>query len=242
MLKMTISPNVTSLFDGSLLSRMQDALGNSGASATLTDGSIKVTGTPTGEGLKSRAAALSAKATTASVNKDSVSLSPRARTALANQEIGLKLILAAKAGSDYKSTKSNASVATSSSSQAQPTQAIADIVAAGEDAFASISTTQGFTAAASADPSFLKSFADGLPDNLGAEFTAALKNGTLTVQTGEQAGYTSGSVTLTGTSQSGTSSSGTGHFDMSTTNVLTANFGGFGILAFSWPKAGSKAA
>ena len=138
---MTISSNVASLFDGSLLSRMQDALGNSGASATLTDGFIKVTRTPTGEGLKSRATALRAKATTVPTNKDSVSLSPRARTALANQEIGLKLILAARAGSDYKSIKSNSSAATSSSSQAQPTRAIADITESGKDAFTSISTT-----------------------------------------------------------------------------------------------------
>ena len=247
---MTISSNLMGLYDGSLLSRVQDALGNSGATAELTDGSIKLTGIPTGEGLKSRAAALSAKTTTVSTNKDTVSLSPTARTALTNQEIGLKLILAGRVVPNLTSAKGNASPTTSSSSrtpsnvsdvqalaQEKPTQAIADLVAAGRDAFNSISTTQGFTAAASADPTFLKTFADSLPDNLGAGFVTALKNGTLTVQTGAQAGYIGGGVTLTGTSESATSSSGTGNFDLSTTNVVTAGFSGFGTLAFSWPKA-----
>lgn len=253
---MTISSNVASLFDGSLLSRVQDALGNSGASATLTDGSIKVTGTPTGEGLKSRAAALSSKATTVPTNKDIVSLSPTARTALTNQEIGLKLIVAGKASSSSAATGSRASApptssvsSTSSSStidasdvvslaRQDPTQVITDVVAAGQNAVASISTTEGFTAAASADPAFLAKFAGQLPDNLGAGFIAALKNGTLEVQTPEQLGFTAGSVSLTGTSERAIGSSGTANYDLSTTNGIVVGFG-FGTLAFKWPKADS---
>lgn len=245
--------NLSSVLDGTYVGRIQDALGNSGASARITTTSkgvsVEVSGKPTGEGLKIRAETAVSSEAKASPVRDIITLSPAARSALSRDKIALQIMNSPLSASDKNFPEVSAATNTSVTSkfevdpndvaalaQQDPTQVIHDAVAAAKAAVAQISTTNGLSAALTNDPSAIQKLADGFPDQLGPSFIAAIKAGTAIAQLGQEVGYgTDGEVRITATSQSYKGASSNFNFDISKMNVLTGDYG-FGQVVFSWPK------
>lgn len=252
--------SLANLFDGTYTTRIQDALGNSGASVTVANDpkglSVQINGTPTGEGLKLRAEAARAnsggasRASNVSRTQDSISLSPQAQAALVQQKIALQVLLNATSGksasTDPRKSGSEAAVASRDKSaavdpadlvslaQENPTQVIKDAIGAAQAAVAQISTKEGFIAAVSSDPSVLQQFTDPMGDSEKADFLAAIKNGTLDFQSdGLDVG---GSMVYTGTSMTSHGGTTSTQFDTTGKHVITFGLGNFGFINVGWPK------
>lgn len=263
---MTVAVNLASLMSGAYVRDIQDALGR-GASVAVTSGaqdSVKITGTPTGEGLKIEAQALQASTRAKASTYDTISLSPAAQASLDQQKIALTLLVQGQAGRNGRTegqkppeTVSAAPQSGNSSdavdatdvvalSHEDPTQLVKDLVGAVDTVASQLCTMQGFQAAAASDPSFLQTFAKGIPDGLGDSFLAAFANGTVTIQSGKDAGIGSGGgVLISGTGESSIVGSNTGSFHTgltSTTNSVGAGFGFTEQAMFSWPKTDTELA
>lgn len=174
---MPVTSSVSSLLSGAYIGMIQSALGDSGASMTMREGdlgSLRITGTPTGEGFKIKARRQAQQAARA----DTVSLSPAARAMMDNATIALKVIQASTPGADSSASNKTPAVpaAQATSSAARPAAAdttpysdselaasnpaglVHDTVAAAMDALHRISTTDGFRTEMTSNPAAFQSF------------------------------------------------------------------------------------
>lgn len=261
-----MTSSVAHLLNGTYTARIQDAVGSSGARVTIGPkaSSVQIDGTPTGEGLKLRAARVNSgdmsRANAVPRAQDSINLSPQAKAALAQQKIALQVILAAaseKPGPTNPRQSGPEAVAPTSTAvasrgksgesadavdptdlvslaQEDPTQVIKDAVDAAQTAIAQISTKEGFIAAVSGDPAVLKYFADGLEDGAKADFLAAVQNGKLDFESVN----VNQSMYYTGTGMGGHSDGGplTVGFDMTGKHAFTFGLDNLGFINIGWPK------
>lgn len=259
---MTITASVGALFSATYTARIQDALGNSGASLTLTEGnssSTKITGNPTGSGLKILAGQSAARNTQAAT--DTVHLSPEAQRKFEEQTIALTLLNSTTASMNSNTPTNQVTIPNinkeitkpnlysseidptdvASLSQEDPSQVIKDSISAATNAISQISTNDGFYQTTGSDPDALKSFLSSFSATDSAAIASAYANKTLVVQSPEnEPGWhqVDGTVSISGTTAS---------FDGGRTGLTTAeaassgkeyrslNFG-YGSLVVSWPK------
>jgi hypothetical protein len=243
--------------------RIQDALGNTGATVTLNDtnpGSLAISGTATGLGLtilaKQQAATDAPQG-----NIDAVTLSPAAQAKLRELQTAAQLLTKgakptsdsvapkSESGNPVERTSTRSSPSTTNATGGQtidptdvtalatenPSQVIKDAVSAAQ---AAMTDTASFYAAAASDSSIVQFITSGLSDSSKSSFMAAYANQTLNLQNAaDVTGWQStGQTTITGTSES-LGGGGALGFAQPPANVnYTALDFGLGQLYISWPK------
>lgn len=265
---MTITASVSALFSGTYTARIQDALGNSGASLTLTGGgssSPKITGSPTGSGLRIIAGQSAARNTQAAI--DTVHLSLEAQRKFEEQTIALTLLNSTTAATKSNTFTKQVTISetvtktanpnsnssgidptdVASLSQEDPSQVIKDSINAATAAISQISTNDGFYQATGSDPNVLESFLSNFSEADSAAIASAYANKTLVVQSPDnEPGWhqANGTLSISGT----TVSSGGGHTGLTTAEAASSNKEyrsmdfGYGSLVVSWPKAAQSVA
>lgn len=204
---MTIAASFGDLLNTTYISRIQDALGNSGASLTMQDGrpeTIVIRGNPNGLGLQIRTKQQAVSASEA-VTPDTIALSPAAQEKLSDLLVASKLLAGnTKPAADSVSvaledqprnpatpTPPNEPAGVQSGGQTtdptniaalaqeNPTQVIKDVVSAAQ---AALTDTAGFYAATANDPQFLRQITFGMSEQDKVSFLAAYANRELTLQ------------------------------------------------------------